>query len=422
MIDLTLLRCLRERVDYNKYRTNIPLDALEARTKTLIEDIDKYYKAFDDHKGIDFVTFRNLFFGTWHRGMEQEHQDFFDKVLKRMDVEIDQNVKALLTNSLIELKFATDVGNLTALYDGGEDVQIIQQTSQLAEDALAKLGRKEERVYETPDFDKLMEADMDNSGLQWRSNSIAAAIRPLRGGDFVIAAGRPDKGKTSFIADNATFFAKQCSPERPVLWLSNEGVRDSIIRRSIQAALNVSVPEMVQRHKSGTLYNDYFDAIGGRTNLQIEDICGFTNFEVAELIEQVNPSLLIIDMIDKVQFLGMGAQARTDQKLEEMYGWFRELGIKQEFATIAASQISASACDNENSQMWPDDWMLKDSRTGKQGACDLILMIGHSQDPMKDKLRFLSTPKNKLPIAGAPALRAPHVFDADRSRYNEIQS
>lgn len=421
MIDLTLLRCLRTRADYDKYRTNIPLDALETRTKTIIEDVDKYYKALD-HSEIDFITFRDLFFGTWHRGMDEEHIDFFDKVLKRMDAAVDTNVKALLTNSLIELKFATDLGNNIAMYNGGDDIQIIQTTQTMAEDAMAKLGRKEERVYETPDFDKLMEADMDNSGLQWRSPSIGRSIRPLRGGDFVIAAGRPDKGKTSFIADNATYFAAQCTPERPVLWLSNEGVRDSIIRRSIQAALNVSVPEMVKRHKEGTLYDDYFNSIGDRLNLQIEDICGFTNFEVAELIEQVNPSLLIIDMIDKVQFLGMGAQARTDQKLEEMYGWFRELGIKHEYATIAASQISASACDNENSQMWPDDWMLKDSRTGKQGACDLILMIGHSQDPVKEKYRYLSTPKNKLQIAGAPSLRAPHLFDADRSRYNEIQS
>lgn len=167
--------------------------------------------------------------------------------------------------------------------------------------------------------------------------------------------------------------------------------------------------------------DEYYTAIGGKGRLQILDICGYTNFEVADLIEAVNPKLVIMDMIDKVTFLGMGHDGRTDQKLEEMYSWFRELGIKLRYATIATSQISAAACDSENSQMWPEDWMLKDSRTGKQGACDMILMIGHSNDDMKKHYRYLSTPKCKLQLAGRPALREPVYFDKDRSRYNQVQ-
>ena len=395
----------------------MPLDALEARTQVLVKDIDKYFKALP-HDVIDFITFRDMFFGQWHRGMDDETTGFYDKVLKRMDVEIDSNVKRLLTNSLLELKFATDAGNLLAQYERGEEVQIVPQLTTLAEDATERLTRKEERTYEEPDFEELMADDLDDSGLAWRNPDINSHMRKLRGGDFLIVAGRPDKGKTSFIADNATHFASQS--DRPVLWLSNEGVRNNIIKRSIQAALGISVPEMVAAHKSGTLLPDYYDSIGGKGKLQIEDICGWTNFEVAELIEQVNPSVLVIDMIDKVTFLGMSSQARTDQKLEEMYSYFRELGIKHEYATLATSQISAGACDTENTQMWPDDHMLKDSKTGKQGACDTIMMIGHSQDPMKSAYRYLSVPKNKLKLSGAPDMRITTLFDMDRSRFNKV--
>jgi replicative DNA helicase len=422
MIDLTLLRCLADKKDYTMYRDSVPLMALEARTQVLITDIDKYFKVLPDHDRIDFIVFRDLFYGTWHRGMEAESIKFYDKVLTNVDVKVSSDVKTVLVNSLIELKFATDAGNAITTYTSGEDINIVDTLTTLAENTSSKLSRKEHRVYEIPDFDTLMHDDTTDAGLSWRSPAIGRSIRKLRDGDFLVVAGRPDKGKTSFVADNATHFASQATDERPVLWLSNEGVRNNIIKRSIQAACGLTTPEMVSAHKAGTLLPDYYKAIGSELSLQIEDICGWTNFEVAELIEQVNPCLLIIDMIDKVKFLGVGADARTDQKLEEMYSWFRELGIKREYATIALSQISASACDNEDSQMWPQDWMLKDSRTGKQGACDLIMMIGHSQDPLKDAYRYLSTPKNKLQIAGAPSLRAPLLFDKDRSRFKEVQA
>ena len=417
MIDISLLRCLRERADYDTYRSHVPLNALEDRTRALIEDIDKYYRKFKEAEAIDFVLFRDLFFNHWHRGMTDAQIELFDKILNRVDVELHQDVKATMMNSLLELKFATDTANMIQHYHSGEEIQIIQQVQQLADQANDKLTRRKERTYEVPDFDELMADDLNNAGLRFRCGSLNRSIRPLRGGDFVIVAGRPDKGKTSFIADNATFFAQQCPKDRPILWLSNEGVRNNIIKRAIQASLGCTTPEMVLKHKNGTLMDEYHVAIGHPLALQIEDICGWTNFEVAELVEQVNPSVLILDMIDKVTFLGMDKGARTDQNLEEMYSWFREFGIAHEYVTLATSQISQAACDSPTTQMWPDDWMLKDSRTGKQGACDMIMMLGHNQDPQNAHYRYISAPKNKLHISGSPPLRSTVQFDADRSRF-----
>jgi len=393
------------------------MDALEARTQVIIKDIDKYYAHLPDHNNIDFVIFRDLFFTRWHRTFDAQQIEFYDKVLKRIDVDVCTNVKSLLVNSLIELKYATDAANLIQRYNSGDEINIVRELEGLTDNVVNRLQTKEARTYEEPDFGLLMAADTNGEGLTFRLAELCRALRPLRGGDFIIVAGRPDKGKTSFIADTATHMAKQCPVERPVLWLSNEGVRDNIIKRSITAALGADINDLVERNRSGTLKSDYHTAIGHGLALQIEDICGWTNVEVQELIEQVTPSLLIIDMIDKVQFLGMGQHARTDQKLEESYAWFRELGIKNEYATIATSQISASACENENFQMWPEDHMLKDSRTGKQGACDMIMMLGHSTDPMKEPYRYISTPKNKLMKAGQPQLRLTTLFDKDRARY-----
>lgn len=229
MIDLSLLRVLRERGDFDTYYGHIPLNAVEKRTAVLAQDIAKYYKAFPEHKSIDFIAFRDLFFQQWHRGMDPDSTAYFDKVLSRMDAPCDAAVKSVLMNSLLELKFATDVGNILQSYQGGEEIPVIKTIQAMTEKVVDKMVKKEQASYEDPDFATLMQDDMDDSGLPWRNPAISQSIRKLRDGDFIIAAGRPDKGKTSFIADTATHMAADTADDRPVLWLSNEGLRDNIV-------------------------------------------------------------------------------------------------------------------------------------------------------------------------------------------------
>jgi len=65
--------------------------------------------------------------------------------------------------------------------------------------------------------------------------------------------------------------------------------------------------------------------------------------------------------------------------------------------------------------------MLKDSKTGKQGACDFQLMIGSVDDPMMRMARFIGLPKNKLRLPDGPSSPdAEVIFDAIRSRYKDI--
>jgi replicative DNA helicase len=63
--------------------------------------------------------------------------------------------------------------------------------------------------------------------------------------------------------------------------------------------------------------------------------------------------------------------------------------------------------------------MLKDSKTGKQGACDNILMIGSSDDPMIANSRGISMPKEKVKRAGMDHLQGEVLFNADIGRYVE---
>lgn len=65
--------------------------------------------------------------------------------------------------------------------------------------------------------------------------------------------------------------------------------------------------------------------------------------------------------------------------------------------------------------------MLKDSKTGKQGACDFIIMLGASNDPGLASQRFIGLTKNKLRREGKPAdPKQPVKFSPHIARIEDI--
>jgi len=203
---------------------------------------------------------------------------------------------------------------------------------------------------------------------------------------------------------------------RSILWFNNEGPGKRIKLRAYQSCLNLGMEEMRVKSQSRTLRPEYAKAVGGDENiLKIYDIHDFWSWEIEDIIRQVKPAIVVFDMIDNIKFSGLannGGQ-RTDQLLEAMYQWARVLAVKHDCIVMATSQISG---DGEG-QQYPALGMLKDSKTGKQGAADFILTIGY-QDGTPDT-RYLGLTKNKLQIEGGKKnLRSSVIFDGLRGRYN----
>jgi len=232
-----------------------------------------------------------------------------------------------------------------------------------------------------------------------------------------IIAARPDKGKTSFFASELTYLAKQLPPNKPLIWLNNEGMGKRIIPRLYQAALGVPLSALVDMHKHGKLVPAYEEAINGKATekIKIYDVHGFNVTKIESIIEECRPAVVVADMID--HFKGFQNEARTDLVLEEMYKWFREMGVKYGSINLASSQIS-----NEGDGLqFPTLGMLKDSKTGKQGACDFLMMIGASNDPALAGSRFIGLPKNKLRREGAAGdPRAEVFFKPQICRYEDV--
>ena len=147
------------------------------------------------------------------------------------------------------------------------------------------------------------------------------------------------------------------------------------------------------------------------------DIHDFWSYEVEDVIKQSNPAIILFDMVDNIRFggeVGNNGQ-RTDQLLEAMYQWGRVQAVKHDCVAIATSQISADG----DGMPYPTLSMLKDSKTGKQGAAEAIITIGASNDPVLASSRFMGSTKNKLHREGGPKdPRCEVIFDGLRGRYN----
>lgn len=414
MIDIILLRIIKHRKDYEQLARAVPRTALDTKTKTLLEDFGKYFKKFPEHELIDLQVFLPRF-RSWHPAMDKETLNSYVGILRNIQDDVDDATKAGIIGDLYEADTALRIANVCAQFDAGDlDAPLPDLVASIIDAYKINIGARSAHWNDT-DIGDLLQEDLNDSGIKWRLNSLNESMRPLRGGDFGIVAGRPDKGKTTFLASEVTFMAAQLPPDRNVVWLNNEGVSGRIVKRLYQAALGVSITKLVELNEQKKLRGLYTEAVGRLDRIRVFDIHGMHVGQVEAILEQSNPGIILYDMIDNIR--GFGSEARTDLQLEEMYKWARERSVKYDAVGLATSQISADG----DGQQFPGLSMLKDSKTGKQGACDFQLMIGASNDPNLEHSRYLSLPKNKLHRDGSP--RSPHCevqFRPTTARYEDI--
>lgn len=408
---------MRVRSDFNKIHGAVNINALDSKTKNIVHAIDRYYKHHTSHGKIDFTVFLPFFERNVYPKMDKDDVLVYRAVIKNMTKGYpDADTRTKIMESIHELNLVYSIDDVVEKYNRGDDidpVQRIKETMDVYERGVGVTALPEV----TENIDELLD-DMDNQdGLKFRLKCLRDSLRPLRGGDFVILGARPDQGKTSFICSEVTYMAAQMPEDRCVLWLNNEGPGYAIRPRLMQAALDCTNEDLLAKKEAGTLYDEYYEVMGGENRVRVMDIHGYNNGQVESLIESTRPALIIYDMIDNIH--GFGSEARTDLALEKMYQWAREKCVKYDSAAIATSQISSEGID----EMYPGLGMLKDSKTGKQGACEAQIMIGSKETkPEYENIRWISTPKNKLRRTGSPRVLHKVNFRREHARYEDAET
>lgn len=433
-LDTQTLQLLRRRDRYEQMARAIPARALDVRTKALLDDFGRFFRDFPDAQDINGPAFK-VMFRSVHPLLPVEDVTVYEKIIDVvLNGTVPPDIEAGLMKRLAAAATAYDIAQDIAAFNEGREIDLRRAVEARVEEYDKFVQRQVKNPQVLDAIEDLLSQQENHRGIKFRAPWLNSSIKPLEGGDFVILAARPDKGKTSFWCDELPFMASQLDAfwpdeKRSVLWFNNEGPGRRIVTRLFQGALGATIEELsAWSHQPATgpraeqfktlVRQKYAEAIGGRLGaLRVMDIHDYWNYEVEDVIKQFKPGVILFDMIDNIKFGGEVANngQRTDQLLEAMYQWARMMGVKYDCIILANSQLSADA----DGVQYPTLPQLKDSKTGKQGAADVIITMGAVNDPMLENSRYFGCTKNKkVPTNGRKSPMVEVLFDSHRCRFN----
>lgn len=419
--NITVLQILKDRESFSRYDRMIPASIRDPVTDALLKTYGRYFDEHPDVHEIKFDPFRTMFFGFYFKNLPDDRKEVFTKVLENaLTRECPDQLREGFVQKLHEEDLAARVAQMLTKYNDGDEIKIGRELGALLEE-MDGLEKKAQVQFVRDDIADLL-ADDKIPGLTWHLTALNHFLRPLIPGDFGLGAGRPDTGKTTFFSNAATHWAPQLQKltdirdRHKIIWFNNEGPGKRIKPRLFQSALGLTIPECRELLQKGQLIDRYREAVIDTHRIEILDIHGWKSWDVEDVISTYKPVVCMFDMIDNIRFQGGTAGTRTDQVLEAMYQEAREWMVKYDCIGLATSQISAEG----DGMLYPGQSMLKDSKTGKQGALDFQIMIGKSHDPNMELVRGIHVAKNKLNLPGKPvAPRFTVNFDGSRGRYTD---
>ncbi len=200
----------------------------------------------------------------------------------------------------------------------------------------------------------------------------------------MIVFGRPEIGKSSFVANLVVDYLKQ---GLKVVYLSNEEPPHQIMLNMVRCSMGYD-DDMLR--KTAEQSGNFEKWAGICHNLALFDAVGWTSNELTSYVGSSEVDVVVVDQADKVSL-----NTKYDkgyERLKDLYVGYRELAKRHNCLVVAVSQASADA---ENKMHLSFD-MLDGSKTGKAGEADVIIGIGKNAVSQEDGFRHFSVSKNKI--------------------------
>lgn len=420
-MDALLLHALSNRQRYRSLKHVVPQGMVAPDTLAMLQWYSAYYAAFPERADIDIDELQSLV-RLRAAGAAPESIQITLHLIEQMRKRPDDTAINGILGQLYELDLSGRAAALIEKYQRGEEVDLAYEMSRLAQQAVRSKASATPDDYIRTSIDTLLSEVSDDQGLKFRRiAALREHILGLSGGASIAIAARPDKGKTSLIASILTDFAPQVvqmySGQRPVLWLNNEGSGKRIIPRIYQAALGKDLNEIIAMSNAGHLSDAYTAAIGGVPDLiRVKDMHGASLAQIEQVIEAQRPAVVVADMLGNFRLSSAANGANKADAVEQIWQEWRELMVRHDCIGLATVQISVEG----GNMLYPPYSALKDSKTGIQGATDVILMMGSLDNPDAQAIRGLSSPKNKFAAPGKPScFQSELYFDGARCVFND---
>lgn len=248
-------------------------------------------------------------------------------------------------------------------------------------------------------------------GLFWRTEELNKSIGPLRKGDFVVVAKRPECGGTSFLMSEMSFMLHQLPEEHHAVVFNNEEDSRKVYPRMINAALNVDYRTLMTDPAG---YDELFEKWKADKQWDLVHDTSMTVHSIENQLKEKPYGLIGVNIMFKVG--GTGKQEDHDHY--EALGKILRRIAQEHGPVIAIVQADPSA---ENMRFIPKDRIYK-SKTAVQGEADALIMLGRDEDGTNDDTRYLYVAKNKMPPAPCTVPAYKHgkfdvAFNAETSRF-----
>jgi replicative DNA helicase len=410
--DIDLLAVTSNKTTYERFKDHVKKHNVSSITLDLFNVLGDYWDNYPTRTDVDVPEFKTFFYIVKGKKLKDpaSYEAAFNNYEKALasPPPITKDILA----KLIETDYATQVYDVCLKIGtgkGGDLLSIEEMLNNYKKEIGSSVERSE--VFVSPSLDYLSGV-VASGGLNWRLKELNVALGPLRKGDFVIIAARPETGKTTFVASEASYMMTQLQPDEHVIWINNEEASNKVMMRVIQAFHQVTSSELLSKPDE---YADKFIASNGDRFLVLDDDSGIRSAnKIATLFKEFKPGLIIFDQLDKVHGF---ANDREDLRIGKLYEWARDIA-KEYCPVIAVSQVDGTG----EGEKWIQMNQLRGSKTDKVGEADAIITIGKSNEPGMDLQRYIHVPKNKL-FGGSETLEAHRhgCFEVDiepaRARY-----
>ena len=376
MIELIIIKYILNNNIYNKYNNYINLTNKELVKIYYI--IKQLHEASDEDFTVDDLELK---FFSEYPFLKSSEKEMFSGIFEQLrKVNADEARVEEFMKKQRDMVQAHRIAELSLEVTEGrkEFIDLLSHVSTLDADAPVE----EEIEFVSDDLEELYNNLVVTQGLRWRLPCLNKALGSLRKGDFGFVFARPETGKTSFLASEATYMAEQT--DRPILWFNNEEQGEKVMMRCVQASLGMTEGEYKNDLKK------YRQAFHDKTkrNIKIVDNASIHKTYVEKVCKAIEPSLIIFDQIDKIKGFD---ESRTDLTLGAIYQWARELA-KTYAPVIAVCQADGTG----EGVKWLTMGHVANAKTSKQAEADWILGIGKSNQEGLEYVRHLNISKNKL--------------------------
>lgn len=373
---------------YNRFSRFIKPETLSKEAATLVTDIGEYYKAHPSAHEVEWEQFSEWFRIVQHSAWKEDKLNNFDKVFTRLASHEVTEVAESIIEKCVTQDYCQRIADITLRGAEGhsinlDDVAVLLEDYNQETDRVSKL----DSYIVTDDLEELIHSVVDE-GFRWRMDFLNKSIGNLRKGKLVCFAARPNTGKTTWLAAEATYMASQMGDDEYVLWFNNEEAGGDVKLRIIQAALQTETANIRANPKKSL--DDYKAAIAGNADkIKVIDKADLNTKDVEEFLRTHNVKLIIFDQLWKVH--GYERSSATDTaRLGAVYQWAREIA-KKYAPVITVHQVKTEGEGVE--YLTPS--MLYLSGTVIQGEVDSLILMGRNYNAGQENNRFIIIGKNK---------------------------